>query len=476
MTTSDTSFQEHSSKSDDQDREIIRDTILITHANPEDNAIASWIAAKLSAAGYRVWIDLLGLRGGADFWDEIDDQLRNRTIKQIVLISKHISKQGVKKELAIGDIVGKQLEDKDFMIPVRVGDVSFSLFPPELVRRNAHNAYPNWADALKPLLTDLREANVPKIDAPDDTLIEQLIASRETGRNTIVDEPEVLLSNWFELDEKRPRLHFFALQGTETQKRKWMESVNVPFIEHSGLVGTFCDPVTFTVAGGFGLTMKQRFTIPFGNLVSGDEVDPFSSRADSRKHAVNLMRQHWDQAMQKKGLIPFEYADKRTGWFFPDGLIDGKVKLELENGARVNRVLSGKFKDRRWHLCLVAKPQIWPEPMFRIHANVALSEDGRKPLPGKKTHRIRRRLTKSWWNDKWRDMLLASTGWLADGETKLIDLSAGAEGFNLSSFPMSVETPLSYRDDGASIEEQSDDGEIKLSDVVGHEPSDGDSK
>ena len=443
-----------------------RDTILITHANPEDNAVTSWFASKLATAGYRVWVDLERLRGGADFWDDIDDQLRNRTIKQIVLISKNVGKQGVKKELAIGDIVGKQLGDSGFMIPIRVDDVPFSDFPPELVRRNAHDAFPNWADALAPLLDDLTEAEVPKNSDIDSAIIEQLVRSREIERQKIIEEPEELLSNWFPIAEKRPHLNFFGLSGTEVQKNEWLKSANVPIIEHSGLIASFCDPITLSASGPFKIGMKQRFSIPFDNLVSGKDVDPFPSRAEARRFTVNLMRQHWDNAMEAKGLMSFEYADGKKGWFFPDGLIEGSVKIDLDNGLRVQRVLSGKFKEHRWHLCLVAGPQVWPEPLYRVHANVALTENGVDPLPGKKTQKIRRRLTKSWWNDKWRDMLLASMGWIASDETKLIDIAAGAEDFAITSLPISIETPLSYNDSNTSVIEEDADGVISLSEEI----------
>ena len=129
-------------------------------------------------------------------------------------------------------------------------------------------------------------------------------------------------------------------------------------------------------------------------------------------------------------------------------------------------VLSGKFKERRWHLCLVARPQVWPEPLYRVHANVALTENGVDPLPGKKTQKIRRRLTKSWWNDKWRDMLLASMGWIASDETKLIDIAAGAEDFAITSLPISIETPLSYNDSNTSVIEEDADGVISLSEEI----------
>ena len=49
----------------------LRETVFVTHAAPEDNEFALWLSAKLAIAGYRVWVDRR-LRGGDDFWDEID--------------------------------------------------------------------------------------------------------------------------------------------------------------------------------------------------------------------------------------------------------------------------------------------------------------------------------------------------------------------------------------------------------------------
>jgi hypothetical protein len=66
----------------------IRRTVLITHANPEDNLFARWLASRLMAAGYEVWVDVRSLKGGDDFWDVIETQLRRHAIKQIVLISQ----------------------------------------------------------------------------------------------------------------------------------------------------------------------------------------------------------------------------------------------------------------------------------------------------------------------------------------------------------------------------------------------------
>ena len=43
---------------------LTRDSIFISHANPEDNEFTVWLGARLTATGYEVWADVLRLRGG----------------------------------------------------------------------------------------------------------------------------------------------------------------------------------------------------------------------------------------------------------------------------------------------------------------------------------------------------------------------------------------------------------------------------
>lgn len=441
----------------------IRRTVLITHANPEDNLIARWLATRLMAAGYQVWVDVRSLRGGNDFWNVIEEQLRHHTIKQIVLVSGHMRKPGVQKELAMGDHVGRLLGDPDFMIPIRVADIPFGEFPPELFRRNAFDAFPNWATALSPLLETLSDAKVPRASHTQGELLGEIISAQEAGRLAILDQPETLLTNWFEIEATLPMLRFFGAKGTSGQIETWLNSIKLPYIQHSGLIGTFCDPATFSNAGDSPPTLDIRFRISFENLIRGREVYPFQNRADARRNVTNLLRQHWDAAMSRRGLVSFEYASGHTGWFFPDGLVSGPVKLQLADGRRVNRVVTGKFKERRWHLCLVAQPRLWPRPLLRIHANVALSLDGQTPLPGDQTQKVRLRLTRSWWNNKWRDLLLAGVGWLAEGDAKF-SLGAGDELFKMNTNPISVNFPKSYRAEETRAIEENESGEVLLSD------------
>src|SRR6266481_5994542 len=113
-----------------------RRTIFISHAAPQDNQFALWLSSKLALAGYRVWIDRNRLRGGHDFWDEIELVLRKEAIKQIVVFTANVRKSGVKKELALGEVMKAKLGDANFMIGIRNDSSEFHDAPPELLRGN----------------------------------------------------------------------------------------------------------------------------------------------------------------------------------------------------------------------------------------------------------------------------------------------------------------------------------------------------
>jgi hypothetical protein len=66
----------------------LRDTLLLSHANPEDNEFTLWLALQLANEGIRVWCDLTKLLGGEIFWDDIEGVIRDRTAKAIYVLSR----------------------------------------------------------------------------------------------------------------------------------------------------------------------------------------------------------------------------------------------------------------------------------------------------------------------------------------------------------------------------------------------------
>lgn len=63
-----------------------RDHLFISYAW-EDGALAEWLARKLTAAGYRVWIDRFKMLGGERWPKDIDRAIKTRTFRMIALLS-----------------------------------------------------------------------------------------------------------------------------------------------------------------------------------------------------------------------------------------------------------------------------------------------------------------------------------------------------------------------------------------------------
>src|SRR3954468_23737334 len=103
----------------------MKDMLFISHANPEDNEFARWIALKLAAHGYPVWCDLTKLLGGEVFWDDIEDAIRQRTVKFLYVLSRTSNqKRGPRNELAVALGMQRAEKLKDFVIPLWVDSLS----------------------------------------------------------------------------------------------------------------------------------------------------------------------------------------------------------------------------------------------------------------------------------------------------------------------------------------------------------------
>ena len=72
---------------------------------------------------------------------------------------KSYKKDGVLNEVAIAVNTGQQLNKQQFVIPVRLDDLPFSDFPEQLIRLNAIDFSPNWADGFSQLLKALKDTH-----------------------------------------------------------------------------------------------------------------------------------------------------------------------------------------------------------------------------------------------------------------------------------------------------------------------------
>ena len=169
-----------------------RQALFISHASPEDNAFTIWLGAKLAAAGYEVWADVLRLTGGDDWQRKLEDALRNRTCKVLLVANqKSVDKQGVRNEIQIASDVAKKISDTRFIIPLKLGPFD----APFLI---AHAQYidfsKGWSSGLHELMSALQEEyGIPLSDEPSAAIWSSLQAMH--GRK-LEQRSEQLVSNW----------------------------------------------------------------------------------------------------------------------------------------------------------------------------------------------------------------------------------------------------------------------------------------
>jgi TIR domain len=93
----------------------VRDTLSLSHANPEDNEFTLWLALQLANEGYRVWCDLTKLLGGEVFWDDIEAVIRTRTAKVLYVLSRTSNgKDGPLREPQLAQSLARKERIQDF--------------------------------------------------------------------------------------------------------------------------------------------------------------------------------------------------------------------------------------------------------------------------------------------------------------------------------------------------------------------------
>jgi hypothetical protein len=126
------------------------------------------------------------------------------------------------------------------------------------------------------------------------------------------------------------------------------------------------------------------------------------------------------------------------------------------DGKRTDRQLFGFKsmgpKDRRYkrfyHYGLEAQPVTYPQPALALKSHVIFTLDGNTPHRDLAyQHRSRRNQCWNWWNDRWRDLMLAAVTTLADGRDEFELPLCPAKPPRVGARPIEFKVPVSYRDE-----------------------------
>ncbi len=436
----------------------MRDTLLLSHANPEDNEFTLWLALQLANEGYRVWCDLTKLLGGEVFWDDIEAVIRTRTAKVLYVLSRTSNgKDGPLRELQLAQSLARKEGIQDFVIPLHIDDLPYGEVTIELTRVNATPFENSWAKGLATLLKKLEEDAVPKDPNFNRSAVNGWWRSQFSGTQGVRNEPEVVFSNWFKVEDLPATLFEHRISRHQPGMVDF-DSHPLPY------PGVWLDPLTiltFAAESDFKDYLSPSFFVEQSRPILLEEfLAGRDTLADGPKYLAQLLRLAWDRSIRTK-LSAYESADARVCYYFKKGTVaDDTVSFLAAHGKKGHRgvvgyttLLGGKL--RYWHDALSAKPVIRPETLLLVKGHVLFSDDGVTLWTNKdQMAKARRNQCKSWWNDEWRDRMYAAIAHLANSRDTVTFPLGTTANFSISKQPIQFESPVSYLEPGEVVKDE----------------------
>jgi len=424
----------------------VRNMVFVSHANPEENELALWLSLQLANEGYAVWCDLTKLLGGEKFWEDIQDAISTRTVKFVYILSRTSNhKRGPLDELDCAIGTEKRNNLRDFIITLRADDLPYDDVYISIRRLN-HIGFSAWAKGLSTLLDKFEKDGVPKSSGFNRDAVCSWWRDQFSADAGVLEEPEHLLSNWFKVDNIPSLLYEHRLgaikpgpvnpDGTAfAHPAVWVSDVSfLSFARADEVCSAFGDNLEIIATNEY----------PYDDVLSGKSIK------EGPKYIARIFRIAWEGALRQK-LPAYPMANNQLCFYFSGDLVkDDYIDFETIDGDKTWRNIVGfktllRGRVRYWHYGITGKPILRPETLFVLKGHVLFSDD-RKTLWDSKdaTAKARRNQCKNWWNDDWRDRLLATMSHLAgENGTVTIPLSVDAA-FKLSKFPLLFESPVSY--------------------------------
>lgn len=428
-----------------------REAVFVSHANPEDNAFATWLSLRLAREGYKVWCDVVKLFGGDDFWRDIENAIRQNTRKFIFVTSRASNqKQGTLQELAVAAGVARQLNDSSFIIPVKVDDLPFADHNIQINRLMAISFTSGWADGLASLMKALEDDGVPKPNAGGAATVASWWNANRLNNQIVTKKPETLWTNWFPLKQMPQELFAWQIPLDATLPSNF----SYPTYRHGDWLFSFANAQALTGKAN-SPTGGQPYKIK-GYLKREPPVRSGLKRHEVITAVKQLLRQGWERYAIYRKLPLYELSSARKTIWFPSGAVhgntvtfsgvDGKKSRRDLCGYSTRTKLSGEKYKRYWHFGLEAMPILYPSPALALKSHVVFTLDG-NAINGdvKAQHRARRSQCKDWWNDKWRDLTLAAVACMGEGSVG-VRLPVSPFGPLMESSPLKHTADVGYRD------------------------------
>ncbi|KKN33671.1 hypothetical protein LCGC14_0801320 [marine sediment metagenome] len=428
-----------------------RSTIFISHATPEDDEFVIWLGSRLVAQGYRVWAEVLNLRGGEMFWRKIEDVIRNEAVNVLAVISKaslDLGKTGAAAEQSVADTVAKKLgRTSDFIIPLRIDETDYGEFPIAIHQRHAIDFSRGWGRGLRDLIDELAEAGTPKVVSDVSSAFDAWRTTVRMGDEAIEANPEPLLSNMLRVAHLPATIKAYEFEGSQRNLPGALAGIPEPTRLLHRLVFSFADADVLQDGLGDSFGIRLRKILPLTDfLTASDPSVTLPRRREARSFVTELVRRSFELHLTRHGLAPYATGRGQV-LYFKDGVIEGnKVRYVNAKGKRTHKLVVGRSDKLKlnWHFGISVQFSLEDESYIKLRPYVVFTDDHWKPIAPDEMTKARRRFCKSWWNGNWRQLFEAFYAFLSEnGEDLTIplgvdsDLQVAGRGFQFES-PMRI--------------------------------------
>jgi hypothetical protein len=400
----------------------MRDTLFIGHANPQDNEFAIWLYSKLELEGYKVWCDLESLVGGErDFWDEIQSVLDTDTSKYLLVFSKSsFTKDGIKDEYEFARSIANKYDLKDFVIPVKIDDVAYDQRI-GLNRYNIINFSDSWLAGLKKLWKKLDRDKVPKKTNKDISVSDWILNVYDSEKTSLVKRREKYYSSWWPIPKLPQSMYLFQYTHEYQAQEIIEEDRGFPVIKHGNYLVSF-EPNIRDIDepdSGFKVKPENSEIVRVKDILKGYESEEFPMLLDSQNLLKRLLKKAFKNLLYERGLRRKKMASGQCFYYPKKVLTKNQATVHYHNRKKTKNLI-GKYHDKFWHFGLSTQVRLSPFVCYSLKSHILFSDDGYKIWEADaKLHNARRAKGKRWFNEHWRDQLMALIASLARGQKKV---------------------------------------------------------
>ena len=396
----------------------MKDQIFISHANPEDNEFAIWLASRLEMLGYQVWIDKNQLIGGERIWPTIQKAI-DSSKKVFFVCSSNILRNGVlrdgmDREFEYAMDLAKSKGINEFVIPLHIDNSPYNSVI-GLPNLNKISFDGNWADGIKQLKKKLDK---------DGVLYDENIASSFSNwyEDTYITDcqvekrKEVYYSSWWSVKEMPQLFYMYQFANREQAKAICDANKDIPTALLSNIVSSFDNHLSYTIIRdeeNIEVPPQHVFEYKITDILFGFESDRFPSHRDVENHFKDFIRMIICRILYKNGLKATEFSGKKKVFYYPKtGNKFHSIKFDYPKPTMSKpkkKSLGGRYKDKgSWHYGVSLNPILFPYIGVSVNSHLVFSSDGINIISNpSKQHAYRRNKGKNFFNEKWRDLLLA---------------------------------------------------------------------